>query len=303
MECKSGAKQSRRGRTLPVSAAAALLLAGCMTPVPAPGAPYTVATQTNLAYGPLAAERGDLYLPQGIAAPPVVLVIHGGGWAAGQRASAAGLARLLAMRGLAAFNIDYRLATTASPDTRWPAQIVDAQLAVRWLRAHAATLGIDGQQIAATGDSAGAHLALLLGTLPHSVPGDEAGLFPDQAPNVSAVADQFGPTDMATLPPWVIGLYPLLFGTQNPSAQTLAAMSVLPALTPHSAPVLIVQGDTDVIVPPAQSLRLQEALRQQGVAVDYVRYPGGHGYEGLDGKTVFALQQQIATWLVAHLEH
>ena len=105
------------------------------------------------------------------------------------------------------------------------------------------------------------------------------------------------------LPPWVIGLYPLLFGTQNPSAQTLAAMSVLPALTPHSAPVLIVQGDTDVIVPPAQSLRLQEALRQQGVAVDYVRYPGGHGYEGLDGKTVFALQQQIATWLVAHLEH
>ena len=177
MECKSGAKQSRRGRTLPVSAAAALLLAGCMTPVPAPGAPYTVATQTNLAYGPLAAERGDLYLPQGIAAPPVVLVIHGGGWAAGQRASAAGLARLLAMRGLAAFNIDYRLATTASPDTRWPAQIVDAQLAVRWLRAHAATLGIDGQQIAATGDSAGAHLALLLGTLPHSVPGDEAGLF------------------------------------------------------------------------------------------------------------------------------
>ena len=304
MQRKSAPRANRRNRSrfVPVMATAALLiLAGCMTPEPAPGASYTVTTRADLPYGPLPAERGDLYLPQGVTAPAVVVVIHGGGWVAGSRASSAELARLLATRGLAAFNIDYRLASAASPDTRWPAQIVDAQLAVRWLRAHARELGIDAAHMGAVGDSSGAHLALLLGTLPRTTPGDEAGLWPDQAPNVSAVADQFGPTDIATLPAWANGEFPVLFGTQTPAPDVLASMSPLAALTPHSAPVLIVQGDADAIVPPAQSQALQNALRQQGVAVDYVRFPGGHGYEGLDGKTIYALQQHIATWLVAHV--
>ena len=284
-----------------------LALASCASAPPRTGArigaPYALTARANLPYGPLPAERGDLYSPNGVATPPGVLLIHGGGWVAGDRSVATGLARLIASRGVAVFNIDYRLANAASPDTRWPAQIVDAQLAVRWLRAHASALGIDANHMAAEGDSAGGQLALLLGVLPGIVPGDEAHLYPDQRPNVGAVADQFGPTDIATLPDWVHGIYPALFGTQTPAPDALAALSPLPHVTGRTGPVLIVQGDADVVVPPAQSQRLQAMLRSQGATVEYIRFPGGHGYQGLDGAAIYALQQRVAAWLAAQLLH
>lgn len=279
-----------------------LCLAGCMDK-PHAQTPDAITSRMGLAYGPLPAEQGDLFLPQGVKAPPVVLVIHGGGWVAGDRSSAAGLARVIASHGMAAFNIDYRLANAAKPDTRWPAQIVDAQLAIRWIRAHATELGVDGTRIGAAGDSAGAHLALLLGVLPQNVPGDQAGLWPGQPPDVHAVADQFGPVDLASLPSWVGGIYPALLGSQAPAPGDIAAMSPLSGITSKSAPVLIIQGDTDAVVPPAQSLMLQAALRRQGVRVDYIRYPGGHGYEGVNGQAIGELQQQLVNWLGVQLRH
>lgn len=263
---------------------------------------YPVEEVIGLAYGPLEVERGDLYLPQGVAGlPPVVLLIHGGGWVAGDRAADAGFAKILAARGLATFNIDYRLADAAQPNTQWPAQIVDAQLAVRWLRAHAGTLGIDGTRIAATGDSAGAHLAVMLGVVKRTIAGDQAGLWPDESPAVLAVADQFAPADIGTLPAWIRGCYAALFGTQTPTDDVLASISPLRQITKRSAPMLIIQGDTDDVVPPAQSLALQGALQAAGVPVELIRYPGNHGYEGLDGKSIYALQQRIAAWLLGRL--
>lgn len=289
-------------RRLILTTAMLLCLAGCLDS-PHAQTPDTFTSRMGLAYGPLPAERGDLFFPQGVTAPPVVLVIHGGGWVAGDRSSAAGLARVIASHGMAAFNIDYRLANVAQPDTRWPAQIVDAQLAVRWIRSHATELGVDGTHIGAAGDSSGAHLALLLGVLPQNVPGDQAGVWPGQPPYVRAVADQFGPVDLASMPSWVGGTYPSLFGSQVPAPNDIASMSPLPGITSKSAPVLIIQGDNDVVVPPAQSLMLQAALRRQGVHVDYIRYSGGHGYEGVNGQTIGGLQQQLVSWLAVQLRH
>ena len=289
-------------RWIGVMAGLLLALASC-APMHRPGEPYSVTTRTNLAYGPLAAEHGDLYLPDGAVAPPVVLVIHGGGWVAGDRSASAGLAQLIAARGVAVFNIDYRLANAADPGTRWPAQIVDAQLAVRWLRTQAAALGIDASHMAAEGDSAGGQLALLLGVLPGIVPGDQAGLYAGQPPQVGPVADLFAPTDVATLPAWVHGIYPALFGTQTPTPGQIAALSPLPHVTGRTGPVLIVQGDADDIVPPAQSQALQSAMRAQGADVEFIRFSGGHAFQGLDGTAIYSLDQRVATWLAAHVNH
>jgi acetyl esterase/lipase len=278
-----------------------LLLAGCASHAP-PGTIYAVETRANEAYGPLPAERGDLYVPKGTATrPPVVVVIHGGGWVSGNRIADAAFAKLLAIHGIAAFNIDYRLADAANPSTRWPAQLVDAQLAVRWVRAHAREFGVDGTRVGAAGDSSGGHLAEMLGVTKQSVPGDQSALWPDQSPAVSAVAEQFAPVDLATMPPWVMGCYPPLFGTQTPTPDMLASMSPLPGITGRSAPTLIIQGTADVIVPPAQSERLQGVLRLAGVPVELVRFSGGHGYEGIDANAVFALQSRMVTWLGGQL--
>jgi acetyl esterase/lipase len=254
----------------------------------------------NLEYGALPLQQGDLYLPQGVVRPPVAMVIHGGGWVEGSRTSSDGLAKELAARGIAAFNIDYRLAD-GTPETRWPAQLADAQLAVRWLRAHAGELGVNGARMAAIGDSAGAQLALMLGGWTTVVPGDQAGLWPDQPPNVGAVVDQFGPVDPANLPGWIVGLYPVLFGTDKPAPALLATMSPLPEITPHYPPVLIIQGDEDMTVPPSQSQKLQAVLKRNHVPVEMIRYDGDHAFGGITGDEVGALQHRAALWIAARL--
>src|SRR5581483_10478422 len=104
----------------------------------------------------------DVYLPAAGATPaPVVLVVHGGGWAGGSRADTAPEAEALAAAGLAVLNVDYRLATPSAPG--YPAQVSDLESALGWARAHAAALDIDPGRLGILGLSAGGNLALDLG--------------------------------------------------------------------------------------------------------------------------------------------
>ena len=103
----------------------------------------------------------DLYRPAVRGAPlPAVVCVHGGGWFQGQRGNLTQLAQALAARGFVAVTISYRL----SGEAKFPAAIQDTKAAVRWLRANAATYGIDAAAIGVTGLSAGGHLAALLAT-------------------------------------------------------------------------------------------------------------------------------------------
>ncbi len=105
--------------------------------------------------------------PAGDEPSPVVVFLHGGGWRLGSRHSAGpayakadpGPFELVAQAGIAVASIDYRL----SGEAVWPAQLHDAKAAVRWLRGRASELTIDPDRIAAWGESAGGHLAELLG--------------------------------------------------------------------------------------------------------------------------------------------
>ena len=272
-------------------------------PIPAWAKTDAVQTRPDLDYGPLPQEIGDLYLPDGPAGrpKPVVLMIHGGGWVEGSRHANDGLAALIAAMGVAVFNIDYRLADAGKPDTRWPAQLVDAQLAVRFLRAHAAEFGIDPKRIGAIGDSAGAHLALFLGELRSLVPGDQAGLYPGQRPDVLAVVDQYGPTELAQIGPWAAGSFAAMFGNRTPPGAMLDAASPLALVSSTTAPAYIVQGLADQIVPVSQSILLRDAFRAKGVSVTLVTYRGDHAYQGVAPDHVASLQLAAIQWLLARL--
>lgn len=103
----------------------------------------------------------DLYRPKERNKPlPAIVCIHGGGWYKGDRSAMTNLAMALAARGFVTVSISYRL----SGEAKFPAAIQDAKAAVRWLRANAATHGIDASAIGVTGLSAGGHLAALLAT-------------------------------------------------------------------------------------------------------------------------------------------
>ena len=269
---------------------------------PAGAQPYGVRAQLDLAYGPLPAEVGDLFSPSGPAGrKPAVVVIHGGGWVGGSRHGPAGLAQLLASRGAGGVNLDYRLADKAQPTTRWPAQLVDAQLAVRFLRAHAAEFDLDPARIGALGDSAGAQLAVLLGTLPRIVPGDGAGLYPGVRPDVRAVVDQYGPMDLPGMGNAAAGSIDALFGLASPSGGELLTASPLPAVTAHSAPAYILHGTGDQVVPFQQSRQLADTLRAHGVAAELVPFNGGHAYEGVSDEEIARLQINALRWLMQRL--
>jgi acetyl esterase/lipase len=130
---------------------------------------------------------------------PAIVVIHGGGWLEGDKSSFAsrrhgvpGTIEDFAALGFVAVTINCRL----SGEAPFPAALEDCKCAVRWLRAHARQYHVDPERIGAYGNSAGGHLALLLGMI-----GKEAGLegdgpFRDQSSLVQAVVSDSGPIDL-----------------------------------------------------------------------------------------------------------
>lgn len=87
---------------------------------------------------------------------PLVLFVHGGGWASGNRSMGEGFLPLFAGGGAVAGTLSYRL----SRDAPYPAALQDVAAAVAWIRTNAASLGVDPDRIAIWGHSAGAHLAI-----------------------------------------------------------------------------------------------------------------------------------------------
>jgi acetyl esterase/lipase len=126
---------------------------------------------------------------------PAIVVIHGGGWLEGDKSSFAsrkdavpGNIEDFARLGFVAVTINYRL----SGEAPYPAALEDCQCAVRWLRAHATDYNLDPKRIGAYGNSAGGHLALLLG-----MAGKEAeGPYREESSRVQAVASDSGPVDL-----------------------------------------------------------------------------------------------------------
>jgi len=123
---------------------------------------------------------------------PAILVIHGGGWLEGDKSSFVvsnnpmpGNILAFARLGFVAAAINYRM----SGEAPYPAALEDCQCAVRWLRAHAKEYQLDADQIGAYGNSAGGHLALLLGMMPEQSSSEPSS-------RVQAAVSDSGPLDL-----------------------------------------------------------------------------------------------------------
>lgn len=230
----------------------------------------------------------DLYLPreadpqakaQG-PKPLLIVYIHGGGWREGSKNGCPLM--WLVSEGYAVASIGYRLSRTAT----FPAQIHDCKGAIRWLRAHASEHGYDAARIGASGVSAGGHLVALLATSGgvETLEGDVGGNT-DQSSRVHAVVDFFGPTDLPALaaqghPEFTTSLAALFLGDpiSGRGKEEAVLASPLHHVTADDAPILIIQGDNDPLVKPAQSISLHEAYTKAGVESALEIVPnGGHG--------------------------
>jgi acetyl esterase len=100
--------------------------------------------------------NGHLYTPDSASLSPVVVYLHGGGWALGDHTCVDSVVRTLANRsGCAILSMDYRLA----PENKYPAALNDVVHTIQWAVANALRFGLDSQRVGIGGDSSGANLA------------------------------------------------------------------------------------------------------------------------------------------------
>lgn len=272
-----------------------------------PKAEFPVEVRTDMPYGQVEEQALllDLYLPQDDAQflRPAVIAIHGGGWQGGDKGAMSWLGETLSRRGYVVASVDYRLA----PRWTYPAQLDDVQRAVRWLRKHAQAFRVDSQRLGAIGDSAGGHLAALLGTREtrHDEDTDLSGF----SSKVQCVVDIYGPADVVPhryleamyTPDEIALLREVLLALMGKSYDADAALwhdaSPLFHVSSDDAPFFIIHGTDDIIVPLDQSVRFAEALRKAGVEVELSVIEGmGHGPQDADMHKQFmgALEQGMA---------
>jgi acetyl esterase/lipase len=178
----------------------------------------------------------------------------------------------------------------------------DVQSAVRYLRAHAKAYGVDPNHVGACGASAGGQLALLLGNRDTRDPNPADN--PAVSSRVSVVFDMFGPTDLSRdFPASFDFLSVLVTGKKKEDAgPEIREMSVMNFLGANSPPTFILHGLADPLVPPVQSQRLEDSLKQLNVPVQGVYIKGM--VHGIDAKIPGELDAVGAgiRWLKTYLE-
>ena len=253
---------------------AAVTRAGASSPSPTPGAAPVngVRAERDVTWRRVGGETLtlDAFLPARVASGrPAVLLIHGGGWRAGDKASLGPEAQRLAALGYDAFSVNYRLA----PGHPYPAAVDDVQAALRWLRdpTQVRRFGIDPQRIGAVGSSAGGHLAGMLATL-------GAGAR-DGGARIRAAVSWSGPMDFvdspaAALTPAQQAAVSNAIGTflgclPTACTTTAAAASPITHVDRTDAPMLLVNSDAE-LVPLDQAQRMSAALQRSGVTEQLV---------------------------------
>ena len=234
-----------------------------------------------------------MFLPDGTESPPLIFWIHGGAWMMGDR-KWCGMKNQIE-RGYAVVSVDYRLSTEAP----FPACIEDCKYALAFLRGNAGKYPVDMSRVCAAGDSAGGHLAALMG-----VSSGHAGWEPEGADcSVQAVIDFFGPA-------WFKRGYPQdpgqdntvvnkLLGVPVTSAKGImaaAAASPVTYIDGAEPPFLILHGDQDETVSIGQSRMLRDELEKYGVSVAmHTVFGGGHCFDSTP-----AIEAVINTFLDFH---
>ena len=187
--------------------------------------------ERDLAYGPAAAQKLDVYIPESAKRAPILLMVHGGGWMFGDKTNpgvVGSKAKYWLPRGYIVVSANYRMARPPNPLD----QTEDVGRALAFVQANASSWGGDGYRVVLMGHSSGAHLVALLAALPPVVARSGA------RPWLGTVALDSAALDLVEL---MRGSHPRLhdrvFGAEP---GRWAEMSPLHRLTTPTPPILVV---------------------------------------------------------------
>ena len=240
----------------------------------------------TLGYGdpgaePIADRVGDLRLPGGPAPHPIAVVIHGGFWRARYRRDLMdSISADLARRGWASWNIEYRRVGAGGG---WPATFDDVAAAVDQVAVLADEHRLDPTRMVTVGHSAGGHLALWA-ALRHKIPAGAPGAAPLVRPRLAV--GQAAVADLRRADREGVGgsaVSNLMGAGPDELPDRYAAGSPF-ELLPAGAPMVLVHGGRDKIVPLSQSEGFVREARLQGDEARLATVMGGH-FEHLDPST------------------
>lgn len=205
----------------------------------------------------------DLAMPAGSSDKKraAIIYIHGGGWTKGDKRGQ-GIQTVLgyAAKGFVSLSVNYRL------DEDKQACIEDVKCAVRWLRANADKFNVDPNRIGAAGNSAGAHLALMLAVCPASAGLEGDGPYQEFSSMVQSAHCSSTPI----MPGFRRGK------GANRDVKKIQPMSYISGDVP---PLYFVHGTTDDKAPVSYVDDFVKALRESGAKdVTYKRYDDGTGH-------------------------
>jgi acetyl esterase/lipase len=234
----------------------------------------------------LFAQRLDLLLPKDREGKklPLIVFIHGGGWAQGAKEDGISILRAFMVEGdYATATLNYRLTDQA----KWPAQIHDCKAAIRFLRSKAAVYGFDADHIGVIGISSGGQLAAMLG-VSGGVDVLDGNLGPacNETTKVQCVVNLFGPQDFLTIngqaaadPVMAEELESTelkLFGDKVANVPDIARQaSPVTWITKGAAPCFTAHATKDPEIPYAQAEEFHAALKKAGAESWLIPMEGG----------------------------
>ncbi len=241
----------------------------------------------------------DVYAPPGAEELPIIVIVHGGGWAMNNEDIMRGQARYMAQTGnYVVVSIDYRLTTDLDDPAPTQVDMVnDVFGAIAHIQEHAATYGGDPNRLIMTGDSAGGHLSSSAGLLARYI-GDggytgEVGsseFMPTYVPDGLSVHQLRDNIDNA-----IIAIIPS-YGAFSGMEAAIEPMSNIPDISERALPPHYLQvGSEDTTTTPESIRRYRDKLHEQGQEAYYVEYQGAeHAY--LDWKPEPAVHETFNTY-------
>ena len=243
------------------------------------------------------AHRADIYLPDGPTSDlPVVLWTAGSAWLQNNgRSRADWLVDLLVPQGYAVVGVSVR----SSGQATFPAQLHDIKAAIRFVRANAETYGFDAGKIAVVGTSSGGWVASMAASTSGQAALDGRLGFTDVSSAIQAAIAFWPPTDFLAMDRWAIEpCEQLRFGgttgfchdaASSPESRLVGcpiqscpdqvrAANPMAYVGPDSAPIFILHGQSDPLVPHQQGESLYQAYNKACLDAVFVSVPKlGHG--------------------------
>jgi alpha-L-fucosidase 2 len=246
--------------------------------------PRDGASQMDILYSPSALLTLDAFVPRSATPVPAVIVVHGGGWEAGDKVTyVTPLFEPLARAGLAWFSIDYRLTPAHTNED----QIDDVRQAIRFVRAEHARFNVDPARIVLLGESASGQIVMQAAVEDKSLAG---------------VVSFYGVYDF---PSMVTDASPrsLLVRLFRRTALDDESRAVLrrysPQYTAHSGmpPVLLVNGTAERLW--AQAQAFSNRLSELRVPHEQIALEGApHGMENWEGHPEWMFyKKRVTDWI------